>query len=61
MTKYYIYYEGNLEIEAEDDIDEEELFELATDIIYGDARTRLDNDCSIVNMEIVDKEKDYDN
>ena len=60
MNKYYIYFEGTLEIDSEDKLTENEIIEMSEDIIYGDARTRLDNDCSIVNIEVVDTEKDYD-
>lgn len=57
MNKYYIYFEGTLEIESEEDLEEEEICEMASDIIYGDARTHLDNNCSIDNIEVIDKEE----
>lgn len=59
MNKYYIYFEGTLEIDSEDELTEEEIIEMSEDIIYGDARTHLDNHCSIDNIEVVDTEK-YD-
>ena len=59
MNKYYIYFEGTLEIDAEDELTEEEIIEMSEDIIYRDARTHLDNDCSIDNIEVIDMEK-YD-
>lgn len=59
MNKYYIYFEGTLEIDSEDKLLEDEIIEMAEDIIYGDARTHLDNHCSIDNIEVVDMEK-YD-
>ena len=46
-------------MDSEDELTEEEIIEMAEDIIYGDARTHLDNDCSIDNIEVVDMEK-YD-
>ena len=57
MNKYYIYFEGTLEVESEEDLNEEEIIEMAEDIIYGDARTHLDNHCSIDNIEIIDEEE----
>lgn len=59
MNKYYIYFEGTLEMDSEDELTEEEIIEMAEDIIYGDARTHLDNDCFIDNIEVIDMEK-YD-
>ena len=59
MNKYYIYFEGTLEMDSEDELTEEEIIEMSEDIIYGDARTHLDNHCSIDNIEVVDMEK-YD-
>lgn len=59
MNKYYIYFEGTLKIDSEDKLTEEEIIEMSEDIIYGDARTHLDNDCSIDNIEVINMEK-YD-
>lgn len=57
MFKYQIYYEGNLELLSETKLTEDDIPDLAYDIVHGDARTRLDHQCSEDNFEIIDEEE----
>lgn len=56
MYKYTVYFEGTTDVYSEEPLTEEEVFDEADSIISSDARTRLDNDCSIYNMELTDTE-----
>jgi len=54
MNKYQIYFEGSLFVWAEN---EDEAISKADDVIDGDARTHLDHDYSINNIEVIDCEE----
>lgn len=58
MYKYQIHYEGNLELYSEVKLTEDDIPDLAHDIIHGDARTRLDHDAWEDNFEIIDEEEE---
>ena len=56
MYRYEVYFEGRTYVYSKKKLTEQEVFDEAADIISSDARSRLDNDCNIVNMEILDEE-----
>lgn len=57
MYKYQIHYEGTLELFSETKLTEDDIPDLAYDVIHGDARTRFDHDVCEDNFEIIDEEK----
>lgn len=57
MPKYTVHFEGSVDVEI-DSRNEDEIFDRAYDLIYGDARTRLDANASIDLFEIIDEEED---
>lgn len=57
MYKYTIYYEGTLELFSKTKLKEDDIPDLADDIIHGDAYTRLYHDVCEDNFEIIDEEK----
>lgn len=58
MYKYEIHYEGYVELFSETKLTEEDIPDLAYDIIHGDARTRLEHDAWEDNFEIIDESED---
>lgn len=57
MYKYTVYFEGTSEVTSDEELTEEEIFDIAYDNIYGDARTRLDTHSGIENFELLDTEE----
>lgn len=55
MYKYQIHYEGSLELTSETKLTEDDIPDLAFDIIHGDAHTRLEHDAWEDNFEIIDE------
>lgn len=55
---YHVYYEGTLRLYSDTKLEEEDIPDLAFDIIHGDARTRLNHDVSEDNFEIIDVEEE---
>lgn len=57
MYKYDVYFEGRTFVYSDVPLEEDEVFDIAGDIIESDARTRLDNDCNILEFELLDTEE----
>ena len=59
MTEYiyHVYYEGTLDITSEKKLSEDEICDLASDVIDSDARTQLNHHCSVMNIEVTDMEE----
>lgn len=57
MYKYTVYFEGTSEVISDEELTEEEIFDIAYDNIYGDARTQLDTCTGIENFELLDTEE----
>lgn len=59
MTEYiyHVYYEGTLDITSDRKLAEDEVCDLASDVIGSDARTQLDHNCGVMNIEVTDVEE----
>ena len=59
MTEYiyHVYYEGTLDITSDKKLTDDEICDLASDVIDSDARTQLNHHCSVMNIEVTDMEE----